>query len=303
MPVVDSTQKARPASPKRLVPRRCFGKTSRMTSIRIAFLGDIFAGRGRQVIEQQLPVLRAEHGPDLVIANAENVRSGSGLSPSLYERIRGYGIDVITMGDHVFRDQKILSILDRPGEPIARPANMSRKAPGRTYVRVPLDAAGGRSVFVITVLGRIFMSLPADDPFAAVDDILVSLPEPNPIVIVEAHMEATSEKNALGHYLDGRVAAVLGTHTHVPTADARILPGGTAFVTDLGMCGAYDSVIGSDKASVLRHMTTSMHVRFAPASGGEAMCGAVVEIDLLSGRARSIVPVRYEARQDAPPFL
>ena len=286
----------------KLVPRCSFGKTDVMGSIRVAFLGDIFAGPGRQVIEQQLPVLRAEHEPDLVIANAENARSGSGLSPALYEKIRGFGIDGITMGDHVYRESRIVSVLQRSDEPIARPANLASGAPGRRYLRIPLGEGAGQSLFVITVLGRIFMSLPADDPFAAVDALLEELPERNPLVIVEAHMEATSEKAALANYLDGRVAAVLGTHTHVPTADARILPGGTAFMTDLGMCGPCDSVIGRDKAAVIRHMTTGMHVRFELGRGGEAMCGAVVEIDTGTRLAGSIRPVRYEADYDRAPF-
>ncbi|UCD74440.1 MAG: YmdB family metallophosphoesterase [Phycisphaerales bacterium] len=273
-----------------------------MGSLRIAFLGDIFGGPGRQVVEQQLPVLRAEHEPEVVIANAENVRSGSGLSPALYEKIRGYGIDGVTLGDHVFREPRIVSLLERGDEPIARPANLAASAPGRRYLRIALGGRSDRSLFVITVLGRIFMSLPAGDPFATVDALLEELPEPDPIVIVEAHMETTSEKAALAHYLDGRVAAVLGTHTHVPTADARILAGGTAFITDLGMCGPYDSVIGREKSAVVRHMTTGMHVRFELGRGGEALCGAVVEIDTGTRRALSVQRVRYEADHHRAPF-
>ena len=274
-----------------------------MSAVRIAFLGDIYGAPGRQVVQQQLPNLRAEHVPDLIIANAENARSGSGLSPALYRQLREMGIDGMTLGDHVFREQKIISILEAPTEPLIRPANLADRTPGRRYLRLPLPNVSGRSLFVVTVLGRIFMNMPANDPFAAVDRVLAELPEANPLVIVEAHMEATSEKSALAHYLDGRVAAVLGTHTHIPTADARRLTGGTAFISDLGMCGPYNSIIGANIEAVVQHMTTSMHAPFGVARGDEKMCGAVIEIDLSTGRSRSIERFEYSADPAAPPFL
>jgi hypothetical protein len=273
-----------------------------MSTLTIAFLGDIFASPGRRVVEQQLPVLRHEHNPDLVIANAENAARGLGLSPDLYRKLRGFGIDAITLGDHVFREAKIAEILQRPDEPISRPANLAAGAVGREYIRIAPAADRAKSVFVITVLGRIFMNLPANDPFATVDRILAVLPEPDPIVIIEAHMEATSEKAALAHHLDGRVAAVLGTHTHVPTADARLLPGGTAFISDVGMCGPYDSVIGREKESVLRHMTTAMYAPFGIGAGDERLCGALVRIDGGSGRAVHIERLEYRADPSEPPF-
>jgi 2',3'-cyclic-nucleotide 2'-phosphodiesterase len=272
-----------------------------MASITIAFLGDIFGAPGRMVVQQQLPQLKADFQPDVIIANAENAKSGSGLTPELYQKIRGYGIDAITLGDHVFRDREIVSVLQAAGEPIARPANLSAKAPGRAFVTLP--AAGQRrALYVITVLGRIFMNLPADDPFATVDRIIKQLPETNPLVILEAHMEATSEKAALAAYFDGRVALVVGTHTHVPTADARILPRGTGFITDVGMCGPYNSIIGRDSESVLRHMTTGVHVPYAVGAGGEAMCGVVAKIDSVSGRTIQIERVQYDADRGKPPF-
>ena len=175
------------------------------------------------VVQQRLPDLKRDHAVDVVIANAENARAGSGLTPSLYRKIRAYGVDAITLGDHVYRDIEIASVLQTADEPIARPANLSGKAIGRTYTRIPPGPGRDRSIIVITVLGRIFFSLPADDPFATVDRVIAELPEPEPIIIVEAHMEATSEKAAMAHYLDGRVALIVGTHTHVPTADARNL--------------------------------------------------------------------------------
>lgn len=273
-----------------------------MAAITVAFLGDIFGMPGRKVVQQQLPALRDEHQPDVIIANAENARSGSGLTPDLYHKIRAYGIDAITMGDHVFRDRSIVELLQAPSEPIARPANLAAKAPGKRWIRLPANAQRTRDLYVVTVLGRIFMGLPADDPFAAVDDVLAQLPEKNPLVIVEAHMEATSEKAALATYLDGRVALVVGTHTHVPTADARILPLGTGFITDLGMCGPYRSIIGRDAESVLRHMTTGVHVPYGMGAGGEAMCGVVAKLDEHGGRTRAIQRVQYDADPARPPF-
>ncbi|MFO0828416.1 MAG: TIGR00282 family metallophosphoesterase [Phycisphaerales bacterium] len=273
--------------------------------MRIAFLGDINGSPGRQVVSQQIPILRERWRPDLIIANAENARAGSGLTPDLYRQFRGLGIDACTLGDHAFRDSKIVPLLDDPAEPVARPANLSRKAPGKRSIRLHASDRLAADVWVITVLGRIFMPLPADDPFAAVDAFLESLPVAPPrrgIVLVEAHMEATSEKAALGRYLDGRVTAVLGSHTHVPTADAKILRGGTGFITDVGMCGPYDSVIGRDTDQVLRAMTTSVHVPYEMGQGGEALCGVVIDVDESSGRCVAIERVELAGDRSRAPF-
>ncbi len=272
------------------------------STLTVAFLGDIFGSPGRSVVHQQLPALKERYQPDLILANGENASRGLGLSADLYQKFRADGIDGITLGDHVFKDGKILPILNDPNEPLSRPANLPGQAAGRTVLRIPIPGHEGRSLFVITVLGRVFMNMPADDPFAAVDRELARMPEADPIVIVEAHMEATSEKAALGHYLDGRVAAVVGTHTHIPTADEKILPGGTAFQSDMGMCGPYDSCIGRDKAAVVKHMTTAMYVPFGMGSGGEAMCGAIITIDLNRGRARAIERFAFPADFSQPPF-
>ncbi|MCH2160896.1 MAG: YmdB family metallophosphoesterase [Phycisphaerales bacterium] len=262
----------------------------------IAFLGDLNGGPGRAVLRTELPKLREAHQPDLVLANAENLRNGSGLSPDLYQAIRKEGIDGVSLGDHVYRDRRVIPLLENPDEPISRPANLSRHAPGKSLVRIEVPRGPGNpplTAWLFSVLGRIGMGLPANDPFAAADDILEQIPKsPNgrPIVIVDAHMEATSEKMALALHLDGRVTAVLGTHTHVPTADARILPGGTAFQSDVGMCGPYDSIIGRDPNAVLKHMRTSVHTPYEMGTGGERLCGAVVEVQPSSGRAISIQP-------------
>lgn len=273
-----------------------------MAHVSIAFLGDINGAPGRRVVQQQLPRLREEHRPDVVIANAENIRSGSGITPDLYRSLRELGIDAVTLGDHCYRDQRVIPLLEMADSAIARPANLSDLAVGRRFTRIAPTGPRTKSVFVITVLGRIFMALPANDPFATVDQILASLPEQRPVVIVEAHMEATSEKAALAHHLDGRVAAVIGTHTHVPTADARVLRGGTAFISDVGMCGPYESIIGRDAKQVLRHMTTGMHVPYEVGEGGEAMCGAVVTVDEATGLATRIERIEYRAERGKAPF-
>lgn len=254
----------------------------------VVFLGDVVGAPGRQALQRHLATLRQRYSPAALIANAENVRNGSGITPDLYRSLREAGIDAITLGDHCFRDLKIVPILEDPNEPIARPANLSDRAPGKRWTRLPASESRPRDLWIATVLGRIFFPLPADDPFACVDDFLGSIPEKRPVVLIEAHMEATSEKVALAHHLDGRVAAVLGTHTHVPTADERRLRGGTAFQTDVGMCGPYDSVIGRDKSMVVKHMTSALPVQFEVATGDVRICGAAVEVDLETGLALSI---------------
>lgn len=266
----------------------------------VAFLGDINGSPGRKVLSQRLGDLVEEHAPDILVANGENIRSGSGITPQLYEWLRSNGIDVVTLGDHVYRDQRILPQLEDPSEPIARPANLSPAAAGKRMSQVSLPDGG--VLWVATLLGRVFFPLPANDPFQCADELLAEIPAKTRIVIIEAHMEATSEKIALAHHLDGRVAAVIGTHTHVPTADARVLAGGTAFITDVGMCGPYDSVIGRTKKAVLRHMRTGMHAPFDMASGSESMCGCVIKIRRETGLAISIERVQYDADYTRDPF-
>jgi len=260
---------------------------------RVAFLGDLNGAPGRRILTATIDRLRDEHRPDLVIANAENLRNGSGLTPDLYKAIRNLGIDGVTLGDHVYRDRRIVPLLEDPAEPISRPANLSRHAPGKRWFRLPLPAeAGGGEFLVLSVLGRVGMSLPANDPFETVDLAL----EKNPGVagsLVDLHMEATAEKAAVAFHLDGRVSMAVGTHTHVPTADARVLRGGTAFQTDVGMCGPFDSIIGRDPEPVLRHMRTSVHTPYGMGEGDERLCGTVVEFRAGTGRASRITPFQY----------
>jgi len=274
-----------------------------MPEVRIAFLGDVVGKPGRRVVQQQLLRLREDHRPHMVIANGENIRAGSGITPEHLATLRSWGIDAVTLGDHVYRDQRIIRDLEDPAKPIARPANLSSRAPGKRFIRIAPREGRTKPVYVLAVLGRIFFPLPADDPFACIDRFLETSSEPEAITIVEAHMEATSEKIALAMHLRGRVAAVIGTHTHVPTADARVLEGGTAFITDLGMCGPYESIIGRDADAVLTHMTTGRHVPYAVAEGDARLCGAVVRIDEGTRRALSIERIEYRAETDKPPFI
>ena len=256
--------------------------------VKLLFLGDINGAPGKTALERHLPTLRERWAPDVIVANAENARNGSGLTPELYRTFRGWGIDAITLGDHVFRDPKVVPLLEQPEEPIARPANLSVRAPGKRWSRIPASGDRTRDIYVCTVLGRIFFPMPANDPFAAVDEVLASIPERRPIVVVEAHMEATSEKAAIAAHCDGRAALVVGTHTHVPTADARILRKGTGFITDVGMCGPYDSVIGRDTDAVVRHMTSALPVHYEMGQGDARLCGVFVEISEDTGLANRI---------------
>jgi metallophosphoesterase (TIGR00282 family) len=267
--------------------------------LRILALGDIVGRPGRQVVHRKLPGLVREKQVDLVIANAENIAGGSGITQNLFHKIRSYGIDVVTLGDHVYKKLDIVPTL-QSSERIVRPANLSSNAAGRTHTVVTTNS--GVPVCVFAVLGRIFMNnLPSDDPFAAADRVLNSIPRGVKVCVCDVHAEASSEKVAMGHWLDGRVSFVFGTHTHIPTADAKILPGGSAFISDLGMCGPYDSVLGRRKDRVVKYMTTNMPQSFDVATGDVRLCGAVTEVDPETGRAVSIerVEVRDE-NADAP---
>ena len=268
--------------------------------MRIVMIGDIVGKPGRRVVQQQLPAVRRQYEPDVIIANAENIAGGSGITPALFQRLLSYGIDGVTLGDHVYRQREILPVLrDHPR--ISRPANLPGAAVGQRWLE--LTTPTGAKLIVITLLGRLFMTgAAADDPFAAADALLRELPD-DAAVLVEIHAEATSEKVALGHHLDGRVAAVVGTHTHIPTADPRILPQGTAYMTDLGMSGPYDSVLGRRKDRVLQFMTTAMPAPFDVAEGDPRLCGVFIEIDDASGRATRCERVEFAAEMDKPPFV
>jgi metallophosphoesterase (TIGR00282 family) len=259
--------------------------------LRILALGDVVGRPGRMVIHQKLPSLVRQRQVDLVVCNAENIAGGSGITRNLFDKIRSYGVDVVTLGDHIYKRIDIVATLQN-SERIVRPANLSAQSAGRQYTVVQTNS--GVSVAVFSVMGRIFMNLPSDDPFAASDRVLKSLPAGVKVIVADVHAEATSEKVALGHFLDGRASFVFGTHTHIPTADAKVLAGGTAFITDLGMCGPYDSVLGRRKDRVIKYMSTNMPAPFDVATGDVKLCGALAEIDETTGRAISIERVEVQ---------
>jgi len=263
-------------------------------ALRILCLGDIVGKPGRQVVHDKLPAIVRERGVNLVIANAENIAGGSGITQNLFHKVRSYGVDVVTLGDHIYKKADIIPTL-QTSERVVRPANLASTAAGRTHTVVTTES--GISVAVFSLLGRIFMNqLPSDDPFAAADRVLAQLPRHVRVCVCDIHAEASSEKVALGHYMDGRVSLIFGTHTHIPTADAKILEAGSAFISDLGMCGPYDSVLGRRKDRVIKFMTTNMPAPFDVAVGDVRLCGAIADIDPDTGRALSIerVEVRGE---------
>ncbi|MHC5112266.1 MAG: TIGR00282 family metallophosphoesterase [Planctomycetota bacterium] len=259
--------------------------------IKILCVGDVVGNAGRQVLRTGLEHWRQQEKIDCTVVNAENTAGGSGLTASLHEKLRRYGVDLITMGDHIYRRRDIFPILDTSGM-IVRPANYPEGAPGKDFAIC--DTASGHRVAVISVMGRMFMKPPVNCPFAAVDRVLGGLPSDIRIVIVDVHAEATSEKVAMGWHLDGRVSVVFGTHTHVPTADEQILPQGTAYITDVGMTGPYDSVLGRDRHRVLSAMRTGVPTTFDVAEGRPQMNGILVTVETTTGKATDVTRVRFE---------
>jgi metallophosphoesterase (TIGR00282 family) len=259
--------------------------TERAATMRCLVIGDIIGKPGRQAIEHALGDLRAELGVDLVIANGENVAAGAGLTPSLAEGLLETGVDVITSGNHIWDKREIYDYLDTDA-PVLRPANYPEDAPGRGWLVTTL--ADGTPVAVINLMGRVYMNQ-LDSPFVLADSLLDGVGEPlPPLRFVDFHCEITSEKNAMGWHLDGRVTAVVGTHTHVPTADAKVLPGGTAYLSDVGMTGPRDSVIGFRLDTVLPRFLRHLPTRFEVADGPVSLNAALIEADRATGRAQSI---------------
>lgn len=260
--------------------------------MRLLFLGDVMGRAGRRAVAERLPALRTEWGLDFVVVNGENATSGAGLSGEHARAILAAGADCVTLGDHAFDQKEMLSFID--GEPrLVRPINFAKSAPGKGWRLFAL--ADGRKVVVAQVLGQVFMKRPFDDPFSAIEPVLKAHPLGGlaQALVVDMHCEATSEKMAMGHWCDGRASVVVGTHTHVPTADAMILPGGTAYLTDAGMCGDYNSVIGMEKTEPMRRFITGMpKERFTPANGPATLSGLFIETDDKTGRASRVVAVR-----------
>jgi metallophosphoesterase (TIGR00282 family) len=258
--------------------------------MKILFFGDIMGRSGRDALAKHLPPLLAQHQPDFVIANAENAAAGYGLTMKIAADLFALGIHVLTTGNHVWDQKELLSSIDQE-ERILRPINFPKDTPGRGFVIA--RNANGKKILVINVMGRLFMDA-MDDPFATTKACIDAHPlgKAADLILVDVHAEASSEKQAMGHYLDGKVSAVVGSHTHVPTADARVLPNGTAFQTDSGMCGDYDSVIGMVKEkSVAKMVRKYSFDRLGPAEGEGTICGCLIETDDKTGLATRITPI------------
>lgn len=252
--------------------------------MRILFIGDIVGPPGVAFLRKALPPLIAREGIDLVIANAENAAGGSGLTAGIYKKLRDCGIDLFTLGDHIYKKAEIIPTLEAE-ERICKPANFPPDAPGREFAIT--TAKDGTPVAVMSLLGRTYMRS-VDCPFRAADRVLQSLEGKTKCIIVDAHAEATADKYLLGHHLKGRVSAVLGTHTHVQTADEQILPGGTAFICDVGMTGPYDSILGRRIDRVLSTTLSFIPSPFDVATGDPRLAAVLVELDAVAGQASSI---------------
>lgn len=250
--------------------------------VNILFIGDVIGRQGRNALEHLLPAIKDRFQVDFTIANGENVAGGFGLTRRLAEELAALGVDLLTSGNHIWDRREMLTELDSVSN-VLRPLNYPPGVPGRGWGN--FETADGTRITVINVSGRVFMQA-LDCPFRAVDAALAQAQKA--ITIVDIHAEATSEKIAMGWYLDGRVSAVIGSHTHVQTADERVLPGGTAYITDAGMTGPFDSVIGVDKVSILARFLTALPNRFEPAQGDVRLCGVVVSVDPVTRKASSI---------------
>jgi len=256
--------------------------------MKLLLIGDIVGKPGRQIVAQCVRGLVHELGLDLVVANAENAAGGSGLTPAIYQELIAAGVDGVTLGDHIYKRKEIAATLQSQ-QNIVKPANFPPDAPGRDLMI--LQARNGVSVAVISLLGRVFMR-PVDCPWLTADRVLASLPAEVKVILVDFHAEATSDMQLMGRYLDGRVTAVLGTHTHVPTADEEIFRGGTAFQCDVGMTGPYESILGRRIDRVLETTLTFNPTHFEVATGDVRLCGTVVECDPVTGRATRIERLR-----------
>lgn len=259
--------------------------------MKILFIGDIVGAPGRQALNKLLPGLKKEYELDFVIANAENAAGGSGITAKVAEELFSYGADVLTSGDHIWKKSEIFEIINQE-ERILRPVNYPQGAPGRGFN--VYKTKEGSKLGVINVNGRVFMDA-LECPFKTTLAAQLELSKETNIIIVDIHAEATSEKAALGWFLDGKVSAVLGTHTHIQTADERILPQGTAYLTDAGMTGPYDSVIGRKVEDVLERFITAIPRRFEVALENVQLCGAVLDIDDKTGKASSIERIQRKA--------
>jgi hypothetical protein len=264
--------------------------------LKVLFLGDVFGKPGRRAVQRLVPRLITREGLDLVIANAENSASGIGVNPDTAEELLAAEVNLLTSGNHIWSKREIVPYLSRPDSRLLRPANYPPGTPGRG--RAIVETPDGRKLGVLNLEGRVFMRA-LEDPFrVALEEIAALRAEGARAILVDMHCEATSEKNAMGWFLDGKVSAVLGTHTHVQTADARVLANGTAFQTDVGMCGPWDSIIGVKKELVIERFLTARPVGFEPAKRDVWLQGAIVDIDDETGRARGITRVQERFEEE-----
>jgi len=259
--------------------------------INVLCIGDVVGRPGRRILSDKLKPLIKERAIDCVIANAENAAGGSGLTPQIYAKFVRYGVNLVTLGDHAYRKRDIIETLET-ADNIVRPANLSEHAAGRGFAFY--KTAKGPVVAAVSLIGRIFMK-PADCPYSAIDKLLPKLQQQAEVIFVDFHGEATSEKIAMGYYLDGRVSCVFGTHTHVVTADEKIMPKGTAYITDVGMTGPHDSVLGRGVESVLKSFRTQMPIPLEVAKGDIRMNGILVTVDSNSKKAEHIERIRVDA--------
>jgi len=257
--------------------------------MRLLFLGDVVGRPGRRAIGRLLPRLVASEGVHFVVANCENASGGKGIDPESAEELQDAGVDVLTTGNHVWRNAAVVPYMEENGR-LLRPGNFPLDVPGRGWTVRKARGTGAR-VGVVNLIGRVFME-PADCPFRTADALVAELRRETAVVLVDMHGEATSEKAAMGRHLDGRVSVVVGSHTHVQTADERILPGGTAYLTDAGMCGPEESILGVKIEPVLRRFLTQMPARFDVASGPVIVQGALIDVDEATGRSSAIRRIR-----------
>jgi hypothetical protein len=253
--------------------------------IKVLCIGDIVGRPGRQIVADHLVHLVKNHEVDCVIANSENAAGGSGITLSIYDKLMKYGVHLVTMGDHIYRKHEIREIMSKYDN-IVKPVNFSPQAMGREWAVYSTQA--GPQVAVISVMGRMHMPLPTENPFLAVNRVLDDLPPEIKLIVIDMHAEVTSEKIAMGWFLDGRVSLVYGTHTHVTTADETILPKGTAYITDVGMTGPHESVLGRTVEKVLQSLTTQMPCAYPIATGDVRLNGVLVTLDGETGQAREI---------------
>jgi 2',3'-cyclic-nucleotide 2'-phosphodiesterase len=254
--------------------------------MKILFIGDVVGSAGRDMLATYLPKLKQKYKPTVTIVNGENSASGKGITEKIYKQILDLGAQAVTLGNHTWDQRELIEVIDYCPN-LVRPANFPEGVPGQGYTIVKINQL---EVGVINIQGRTFLP-PLDCPFKKVDELIAIVKKRTPIIFVDFHAEATSEKQAMGWYLDGRVTAVIGTHTHVQTADHRILPNKTAYMTDVGMTGPYDGILGMDRSAVLNKFLTSLPVRFEVAKGREQLNGVIITADPNTGAAQSISPI------------